>query len=359
MDRLKLENGTNTLYLAGLPHFPRNFTRDSIISGMLMADSMLIRNQLEFCAQRQGVAANSVTGEEPGKIFHEFPGVLLHDNKSTEYSACDTTALYILGHEHYLKLTGDTSLIESHSDNIKNAVSYIKKHLNDHIFVEDPRHAGAKSFALKVTYWKDSELANRDNGIPAYPISYFLAHAVNLAAMRSAARMLKSEELHDTAQKMKERLHDFYNPLNQKFAFAIDAQGKIDVQNSDMLHALYYLEQGDLNEDEIASIVAHSKELETPIGYRTMAPTQHQMMDSYHSKTVWPFEQAIIHQGAKKFGLERILEVSSNIMANLDTDPEIFIVDGNNFRKGGCDPQLWTIAAKRYFNNMLITTVVE
>ena len=61
-------------------------------------------------------------------------------------------------------------------------------------------------------------------------------------------------------------------------------------------------------------------------------------------------EQAIINIGAKKFGLKKIVEISSRIVKLLDTDPEYFILDKNGIKKAGCDPQLWTIAAKMYFS---------
>ena len=68
-------------------------------------------------------------------------------------------------------------------------------------------------------------------------------------------------------------------------------------------------------------------------------------------RTIWPFEQAIINIGARKFGIRRVKNISSKIMKVLDSDPEIFVIDGKEIKKGGCDPQLWTIAAKKYFEN--------
>ena len=43
----------------------------------------------------EGTKVDANTGEEPGKIHHELPGVRLR-NMITTYNACDTTALFLI-----------------------------------------------------------------------------------------------------------------------------------------------------------------------------------------------------------------------------------------------------------------------
>lgn len=350
MRELRATYDVHRVYHAGLPNFPRNFTRDGIVSGLIMDDAEMLREQLLFSASLQGTKADPHTGEEPGKIFHEYPGFEMN-GRSTLYNACDTTALFLIGHERYEALTGDRSLREEHREHIARAVSYIESHLIGDIFYEDPRQAGADGFALKVTYWKDSELARRENGVPLYPVTYFLAHAINIAGMRSAARMAASERLRLTAERMSARLDQFYNLQDKTFSIAIDGYGPIEGTSSDILHALYYLEPDDLSGEQLAAVQAKAAELETSIGYLTLAPRmQDTVEDQYHASTVWPFEQALINIGARRFGMDRIAEVSGRVAQHLDTAPELFIKrDDGDFTKGGCDPQLWTIAAKKHF----------
>ncbi len=69
----------------------------------------------------------------------------------------------------------------------------------------------------------------------------------------------------------------------------------------------------------------------------------------YHARTVWPFEQAMVYEGAKKFGLTRIQKVCLRVLRYLKTNPEILTLDKKKILPGGCDPQLWTLAAKDYF----------
>ena len=345
------------IYNAGIPKFQRNFTRDGIISAILMNDAKMLKNQLRFCALKQGIKKDSKTGEEPGKIFHEYPGVIFEkrENLSTHFNACDTTALFIIGHKKYLELTNDKTLFENQKENIQKAAEYIKKHLRDGLFIENPKFAGAKKFALKVTYWKDSVVINRKEGEPNYPAVFTLAHIQNMRAMKYASELLKSKRLEENYIKMKKALENLWDYKLGIFYIAIDKTGPIQGISSDILHALYYLEKNEITEEKINEILKNAKILETKIGYSTLDPNLGKNIENgYHSRTVWPFEQAIIYEGAKKFGLKKIMEISSRILRYLDTDPEIFKLENGNFQKGGCDPQLWTIAAKEYLKKQKI-----
>ena len=351
MNRLKIKYDNIDVFQAGFPDFSSNFTRDSIISAIIMQDSEMLKNQLLLSAKKQGTKKNSFSGEEPGKIFHEYPGVIL-DGLNTEYNACDTTSLFLIGHKFYQKFSGDKTLAEIQKENINNAVNYILVHLDsNYLFYEDPKFCGAERFALKVTYWKDSEILGREKGQPKYPIIYTLAHIQSLVAIRAASEILQSKNLFEVAQKMKEALQKLYDKDSKSFYIAIDKQGLIKGISSDSLHSLFYLELGDLTKSQIKEIETSSLSLETDIGFRTLSP-QFKIKDRYHSQTVWPFEQAMIHIGAKKFGLEKIQHISSRITKLLDTEPEYFLIENNGFKKAGCDPQLWTIATKKYFSSL-------
>ena len=50
MDQLRIKFSGLNLYSAGIPNFKHNFTRDSIISAILMKDENMMKNQLLFCA---------------------------------------------------------------------------------------------------------------------------------------------------------------------------------------------------------------------------------------------------------------------------------------------------------------------
>ncbi|MEA3230085.1 MAG: hypothetical protein U9P44_04165 [archaeon] len=352
MQELEIEYDGFNLYNAG-SGYSQNFSRDSILSAILAEDSDMLRNQLSFCAVKQGLDKNPYSGEEPGKIFHEFPEVNIN-GLSTGFAACDTTALYLIGHEVYQKSEGDKSLAEEHKESIERAVGYIISHLDNNLFTESPEFCGAGKFALKVTYWKDSGILDRENEEPMYPIVYTLAHVQNMCGLRCAARILGSGSLKKTAAKMSKALQKLYDKESELFYIAIDKQGPVRGINSDFLNALFYLEPGDLPEEQLEGIVKSSAVLETSIGYRTLdSALSSLVVDEYHgSKTVWPVEQAIIYSAARRFGLDHVQEVTSRIVPLLDTDPEFFVLEGDGITKGGCDPQLWTWAARNTLQQM-------
>ena len=352
LEELRINDSKILLYKAGLPNYPRNFTRDSIISAILMQNPEMLKQQLLFCAERQGKKKNPYSGEEPGKIFHEYPPVKKR-KLSTEYNACDTTALFLIGHEIYQRLIGNKKFKEIYRKNISQAVNYIKTHLRKHAFIEDPKFCGNNKFALKVTYWKDSELYGRKNGEPVYPVVYSLAHIQNMRALRSAAFLLNDKTLEKESNKMRDYFNkNLIDKKTKMLYLAIDVKGPINAINSDMLHVFFYLEKKDVRRGYVKCIVKNSTILETKKGYMTICKEcTLNIKDKYHANTVWPFEQALINIGAKKFNLSHVAEVSSRITKYLNTNPEIFKINGDKIEKWGDNLQLWTIAAKDYFNN--------
>ena len=356
LEKLRIDTEGLVVYSAGLPRFPRNFTRDGILSAILFQDAGMMRDQLRYCANHQGTKKDSETGEEPGKMAHEVPlkpeGPKVR-GLSTKYNACDSTALYLLGHEYYKKFTGDKSLIKEQRNNIHEAIKYIIKHLRgNHLFVEDPKFCGADKFGLKVTYWKDSEIHGRDDGEPSYPISYFLAHVQNYAGIRSAGNFLNSKVVKEVADSMKKGIQKFYNYKKKEFRLAIDSSGTIDGASSDALHALFYLQSGDIRKSQVEGIVKTSKSLETDYGYQVLDPSINHPNRTYHAKTIWPFEQALIHIAGKRHNLPTIVDVSSKMVGKVKDHPEMLSVGkGGEIKNGGCEPCLWTIAAKHYFDD--------
>lgn len=339
------------VYNAGLPRFPRNFTRDAIISSLLADDPMMMKEQLRFCALHQGTKVDPISGEEPGKIHHEYPGFPI-DGKITTYNGCDTTAFFLIGHDYYMLKTGDFSLLHEQKGKIEAAVRYIQTHLNEKSLFEDgPSYVGADRFALKVTYWKDSVILDRTNGFPLYPAVFTLAHCQNLCAMRSAAHLLQQPHIYEVAAKMALATYELYDHKLGTFYTALDQKGPIPAVTSDALHALYYLEPDDLPAEWVTSIVRVSEALESHIGYMLMTPEDGKRMTrSYHADTVWPFEQALIHAAALKFDLERVQRVSQRVTRVLEGDSFPELMSLNVVEPGiSSNPQLWTIASKHYF----------
>jgi glycogen debranching enzyme len=109
----------------------------------------------------------------------------------TDYSASDTTAYYLIGILRYWHLTKDESWLTNQRDSIQSAIDYVMRHIDDDgIWWEDPRHAGgARSYALKVTYWKDSSAWDRPDGRPEYPVAFSITQAAYFAALRGLSQL--------------------------------------------------------------------------------------------------------------------------------------------------------------------------
>ena len=352
--------GDLTLYSAGLPRFPGNFTRDVIISGMVASHPIMLHDQLLFNGQHLGRKKDSFSGEEPGKPHHQYPQTIWN-GLSTQYNACDTGALYLLGFDSFKHLTGDNDLFASQQEHIEMTIDYALSHLKDDVFYEDPVFSDAEQYGLLATYWKDSHLPERPAGHPMYPVVYPLVQAQYIRAFRAASDLLKRDDLAEKAGDMVRALHRFFDWDLGSFVVASDRKGNVRAVSSDALHMLFYLEPGDLTQDMIDEIVRTSQLLETPVGYRTLEPdavahpqTEVEYYEGYHSDSVWLFEQAMIHIGARKFGLSDVMEISERIKGPLEgfSGELLDIADDGSIIPGGTTTeQLWSDAAKVYFSD--------
>lgn len=321
------------------------------MSALLAEDTEMLASIIAIAAELQGTKIDPFTGEEPGKIFHEYPGVVINE-RSTLYAASDTTALFLLAIHKYEELTGDRSYRDTYRSAIEVAAAYIHSHIKDDgLFWEDPKAWNSDHGALKVTYWKDSEILDREGGVPAYPAVFTLAHIQNLAGMRAAYALTGNTGLLRTIDAMKQGIHVLYDPAVGQMMIAKDQAGPLFAVSDDFLHGLYYLEPGDLSEQELTSIDTTAAILTTLYGFRTNSPDKCDLNSRYHSCSLWPFEQGFIYQGCKKFGLTDLAAVAQGVVGLLDTYHEYYLLDneGKIVQKSGNPEQLWTWAVARFF----------
>ncbi len=344
LEALKHRDG---LYQAGIPGYTSNFSRDSFTYGLLANDLVALRAQLMFSARHQGRRADAVTGEEPGKIHHELPGVEQGDLLTT-YNACDTSALFLLALAH-LANRGHPDVVRVYRSNIERALDYLRSHLIGDVFHEDTRQSGADRFALKVTYWKDSELnLHGPEKAARYPIAYALVHFQYVAALRAMAELMESTELTKQADNLTQRgLEAFWR--GDHFAVAVRGDAVVaDATSSDSLHTLLFLEPGTIDSSSLALVERYSEPLATPFGYLPAVPVAADV-DPYHTRYVWVHEQALLQAAAGRHGLRRVMEIAARVMPAFELgfpeliDPE----DGSPI--AGNRTQLWSVGAYLYF----------
>lgn len=351
LDALRVKRGNLILYQAGLPSFPRIVARDTVITAMLLKDAGMMYDFLEFAVKHQGKKKDPLTGEEPGKIPHEVPPAEIRGLQS-KYNSCDSTALFLLGIREYIRWTKDWGFVNNNLEEIRGAVKYILSHVKKGIFYEDPAFCGADKFSLKATYWKDSEMPGRKDGEALFPVCYTLAHVQNMAGLKAAAYLLKDESLKVRAEEMRTKLIGELYDKDTGFIIAKDKKGEVKAISSDSLHSLFYMDKGDIPDEQAKNFERLSRELETVIGYRAIESKKENLYKrNYHSGVVWPFEQALIHVGGRRFALRNVMKNADKIIHVLQNDNEYFTIDktGTKYKKAGADPQLWTIATKKYF----------
>lgn len=332
LESLRYKADGFNLYRAGMSgaknHKWGPVMRDLFLSAIIMDDANLLKESFAFACYTQGKDYDPITGEEPGRILHEWEDVFIN-NLSTKYNSLDSTLLFLIA----VPSLSHKVLSES-TESVSRAIRWLLKHIDkDGLFVEDPSLCGARDYALAATYWKDAyPPGNREI---AYPVSFLLTQAQALKALR----LFRRKE----AERVKEALTQRFlvSPVPR---IAIDARGEVSAFSSDILHCLYYLEPSDIERKQLFETTATA--LKTPVGFRTYAPTELDYTPrAYQKGSIWPFEQYFIAEGAKKHGLESIASVAE-CCSGFDGFPELINWEDGKIEALGHKLQLWTVAYK-------------
>jgi hypothetical protein len=345
------------LFSAGFPSYEANFTRDTLLAGIISSHTELLESQLYMCARNQGTKHNPVTGEKPGATHHELPGATLDGRKGmTTYNACDTTALFVIGAEILTELDSMAyeQFQQTHAENLERAAGYLVDHVgDDDLFWERPPE-GATGFALHVTMWKDSILPHPEGKLePDYPVSYALAHFMAARGLLGASSILGQPDLAVKADAMFQAgISQFMRPDN--FVVYRDSTEELHQASSDEMHSLAYIPTEYASLLPLRAIRERAKQyLETPIGYRcTPYQVAQTLADKYHGDKVWVFDQAMIHHGTQKFDMGEEAMVAARIAPHIGDGQELFgleMVDGVlHIIPEGNPRQLWSVAAREY-----------
>lgn len=344
-----VESPIQPTYIAADPGYKQNVSRDSLTYGFLADDEEALLAQLVFSFRYQGVKKDPYSGEEPGKIHHQWPGVVMRD-KETTYNACDTTALTLLAAAHLAEMD-HPEVLSAYGPNIEAAIEYVYSHTgSDNLFREDARLAGAEEFALRVTYWKDSVI-NSHNEEPAYPIAYTLPHFQNAAALRAIGEVMNRPELIQKSAEMEQAgISRLWR--DGHFVTAVTANEVIDPPSSDSLHTLHYIGAASeaLPSDTAEAVEEYMTGLETNYGYRAGIPMNGNT-DVYHTANVWPHEQALMHAAAVEHRRMRAQKVARRVVGYCNTDGNYWeLIDAEDGTKRGNPLQLWVVGAIHYFN---------
>lgn len=326
------------------------FGRDSLITALLLLRvyeknrdpylAGLVRKILLNLAKLQGREINRESGEEPGKIIHEFrpeghehltkdqehPWFLYPDGIMRNYDTVDATPLFLMAVERYFALTRDEELLDLIKGNVSDALAWLIGAIDGHQdgFVAYEFHPERTYGGLRVQSWMDSNesvfFEDRDD-MPAYGIAPVEVQGYTYRALSAWHLLLKEEEpglanlLLDRARTLRERFYEHFMLLGGTPAFALDGQTRmLTSARSSMGHLLW---AGARDEGSFYSILAPEDvgrvvsrlmkpDLFVPeAGIRTLSSdSSHFASNSYHNGSIWPHDTALIALGMRDAGFE-------------------------------------------------------
>jgi glycogen debranching enzyme len=360
-----------SLPAAGLPWFMAMFGRDAIITSLqaLPFTSELAATTLRALGSWQGTRIDDFREEEPGRILHEMrygeTAAFEEQPHTPYYGNADATALYVVLLDEYERWTGDKDLVRECEPYARAALRWIDEY-------GDRQGNGYVSYqrtneetGLSNQCWKDSwdSINYHDGRLPGFPRATCELQGYAYDAKFRAARLARfvwddqefARSLDQQAQDLRRRFNrDFWVADGRYFAVALDADGtKVDSLTSNIGHLLW---SGIVDESRAKAIVKHlmGPNLFSGWGIRSLAVGEARYNPiGYHNGAVWPFDNAIIAWGLRRYGFKGeaarvaggILDAAEYFNGRL---PEAFAGYDRSFTQypveypTACSPQAWS-----------------
>jgi len=357
---------------AGFPRFLGLFGRDALISAwqLLEYDSSIARNTLLVLVELQGEKIDLETGEQPGKICHEYYPKNTSEYWWKKYKAkcqwlkkgkvlyvsCDSTPLFLILLGKYFEKTRDNKLVKKLWPNVLRALNWMRSYGDEDKdgFLDYQRKNPKNLFNQG---WKDTHY-NIYNWQP--PIELVEIQGYKYLALKSISYLQSLHHLKfpkydikiEAKNFKKSFLKKYWWPKERFFYLALDGKDQpYQAVTSNPGHLLF---TGIVNRKEAGGIVKRlfKKDIWTEYGIRT-----HSMKEpnfgplSYHLGSIWPHDNWIIAQGLKKLGYQKEYSKIKNalfkVYKELGFMPEYYgVVDGKFVQASqACYPQAWASGA--------------
>ena len=387
------------------------FGRDSFITSLELLETykrtndayflQLVKKILTNLALLQGTQVQIESGEEPGKIIHEFrpdkhehltgrvtQGLPAHerawyvypDNQMRNYDSVDSTPLFLLTLNKYWQVSKDNELIAELTPNITAALNWMHEYgdTNGDGFIDYRFHPDRTFGGLKSQSWMDSNESlfyEESTLFPLYPIApvevqaYAYAAYVSWSDYFAATDQKLAVELAQKAAKLKKLFNEQFVIVHGKrvtLAFALDGNGrKLTAARSSMGHVLFAANQTPTGVDcildnqyiEPLRLRLLSRDLFVPsAGVRTLSSRSlHYDPVSYHNGSIWPHDTAMLAQGLRNFGYEddakRVEHALLKAYTHFKTPIELFGYQkgyrtySHSNGAGACQVQAWSAAS--------------
>jgi glycogen debranching enzyme len=366
--------GQHALPAAGLPWFMTMFGRDSILTSLqaLPFTPSLAATTLRALGDWQGTRTDDFRDEDPGRILHEmrYGELPAFEERphSPYYGSADATPLYVVLLDEYERWTGDRKLVHELEYEARAALNWIDEYadLMGNGYISYQRRN--EKTGLENQCWKDSwDSISYSNGrLAGFPRATCelqgYAYDAKIRGARLAREIWKDDEyaaaLERQAADLKRRFNrDFWIGDDEYFALALDADGaQVDALSSNIGHLLW---SGIVDKTKAKAIARHllGSRLFSGWGVRTLAEGEGRYNPiGYHVGTVWPFDNAFIAWGLRRYGFKEeaariaagILEAAEFFDGRL---PEAFGGYDRSLTKypvqypTACSPQAWSTGA--------------
>jgi glycogen debranching enzyme len=335
----------------------------------------LVEKNLRTLANLQGRHLNIESGEEPGKIIHEYrpekhehltqlaedPWFVYPEGVMRNYDSVDATPLFLIAVDEYAKV-GDSRFVTTLMPAVRAALEWVKSFDGFVTYQFNPTrtHGG-----LRVQSWMDSteSLFHEDvtvlsGGFPRYPVA-----TVEVQAYAWSALMRWNE--HERADNLKRDFNKRFvirGLSNTWLACALDGDGRqLTSARSSMGHVLWAAYEGEciLGADDIPALRKRllAKDMFVPkAGIRTLSALSSRYdPQSYHNGSIWPHDTALLAEGLENFGYhedaKKVREALLYAYAHFKTPVELY-----TYRRGlreyktasghgACRVQAWSAAS--------------
>ena len=308
---------------AGLPWSATLTGRDPILTSLqaLPFAPELAVNTLRILAIDQGAVLDDFRDEEPGKILRELRyGELVAFEERPQapyFGAADTTPLYVILLDEYERWSGNAAVVRELEEEARAALHWIDEYgdiMGDGYVWYQRRN---ERTGLENQCWKDSwdAISFRDGRLPGLPRATCELQGYAYDAKIRGARLARqfwndpayADQLEREAAELKQRFNrDFWIEDGEYYALALDGDGRqVDALSSNIGHLLW---SGIVEESRAAKIAEHllGPHLFSGWGVRTLAQGQGRYNPlGYHVGTVWPFDNAFIAWGLRRYGFHQ------------------------------------------------------